>query len=163
MSPGVVAELPAQPQEQAYPTTDLLLSIPKLGVEFAILGVPQSSNGWDVSWLGNQQAGYLYGTSFPTLAGNTALTAHVWNADNSPGPFFGLKRLRYGDRVTVAAFGQTYTYEVRSNQLLLPTNLAALAQSDHNLITLITCESFNEASGGYLYRRAVQAVLVSVE
>lgn len=162
-APGAVSALADQPAEAAYAATDLSLSIPKLGVELNILGVPQGPNGWDVSWLGQQQAGYLYGTSFPTLAGNTALTAHVWNADNTAGPFFGLKELRYGDRFTISAFGQTYTYEVRSNQIVQPNNLAALAKSNHNLITLITCESFSEASGDYLYRRAVQAVLISVE
>ncbi|QYK51713.1 MAG: sortase [Anaerolineales bacterium] len=162
-APGRVSTLAEQPAEAAYAATDLSLSIPKLGVELSILGVPQSPNGWDVSWLQANQAGYLYGTSFPTWEGNSALTAHVWNADNTPGPFYELKSLQYGDRFTVSAYGYTYTYEVRSNRLMSPGSLVALNDSPYNLITLITCESFSELTGDYLHRRAVQAVLVDVQ
>jgi LPXTG-site transpeptidase (sortase) family protein len=114
-----------------------------------------------VSWLG-ENAGYLYGTAFPTWVGNSVLTAHVWNADNSPGPFYQLRDLRHGDQFFIQSNGLTYVYEVRSNRLVSESNLDVMKPSDYSLITLITCESFDEGSGGYLYRRAVQAVLVEV-
>ncbi|MCW5876186.1 MAG: sortase [Anaerolineales bacterium] len=160
-APGVVTELGAP--SLAYAASDLTLSIPKLGLNLEILGVPQGPNGWDVSWLANNQAGYLYGTAFPTWKGNSVLTAHVWNADNTPGPFHALKDLQHGDRFTISVYGQTYTYEVRSNRLVSESNLNVLtANSDYSQITLLTCETYSERSGGYLYRRAVQAVLVAV-
>ncbi len=162
-APGRVSALAEQPAEAAYTTTDLSLSIPKLGVELDILGVPQGVNGWDVSWLQADQAGYLYGTSFPTWEGNSVLTAHVWNADNTPGPFHQLSTLRYGDRFTVIAYGHTYTYEVRSNQLMQPQSMNPLRDSEYSLITLVTCERYDPITGDYLYRRAVQAVLVDVQ
>lgn len=161
--PGAVSELAEQPAELAYAASDLTLSIPELGIELDILGVPQAPNGWDVSWLSPNQAGYLYGTAFPTWQGNSALTAHVWNADNTPGPFYGLSRLQHGDRFTVTAYGYAYIYEVRSNRLVSERNLDVLAESKYSQITLITCESYSEGQGAYLYRRAVQAVLVAVE
>ncbi|MCW5877813.1 MAG: sortase [Anaerolineales bacterium] len=160
-APGVITDLGAP--TVAYRASDLSLSIPRLGVELDILGVPQGPNGWDVSWLGSSQAGYLYGTNFPTWQGNSVLTAHVWNADDTPGPFYELKSLQHGDQFTIAAYGYIYTYEVRSNRLVSESNLNVLAtNSDYSQITLITCETFSEATGDYLYRRAVQAVLVSV-
>ncbi|MCW5874032.1 MAG: class F sortase [Anaerolineales bacterium] len=159
-APGRIASLPELAVE--YANSSLVLSIPQLGVELNIVGVPQGPNGWDVSWLGSDQAGYLYGTSYPTWQGNSVLTAHVWNADNTPGAFYALKDLQHGDRFTITTGGVTYVYEVRSNQRVLPSSLDALRGSDYSLITLITCESFSEASGKYLYRRAVQAVLVEV-
>src|SRR5690606_16158882 len=107
-------------------------------------------------WLSPTQAGYLHGTTFPTWQGNSVLTAHVWNADNTPGPFHGLKDLQHGERFTVQAYGYTYTYEVRSNRLVAEGNLNLLKSSEHSQITLITCESFNPDSGEYRYRRAVQ-------
>ncbi len=73
-APGTVTQLPAQPASQAYVSSDLSLNIPELDLNMDIVGVPQGPNGWDVSWLGND-AGYLYGTAFPTMAGNTVLTA----------------------------------------------------------------------------------------
>ncbi|MCW5876165.1 MAG: sortase [Anaerolineales bacterium] len=163
-APGVVTNLGAQPAELAYAASSLTLSIPKLGVHMDILGVPQGPNGWDVTWLSANQAGYLYGTAFPTWKGNSVLTAHVWNADNMPGPFHDLKILQHGDRFSISAYGYTYTYEVRSNRLVSESNLNVLtSNSDYSQITLITCESYSERSGGYLHRRAVQAVLVSVD
>ncbi|MBX3047941.1 MAG: class F sortase [Anaerolineales bacterium] len=159
-APGVVTDLGAP--SVAYAASDLTLSIPKLGLNPDILGVPQGPNGWDVSWLSSGQAGYLYGTAFPTWAGNSVLTAHVWNADNTPGPFHALKTLQHGDRFTIAYGGNTYTYEVRSNQLVLPSSQRPLAESEYSQITLVTCESFDPATGDYRYRRAVQAVLVDV-
>lgn len=107
--------------------------------------------------------GYLYGTAFPTMAGNTVLTAHVWNADNTPGPFAHLDELQYGDHFNINAWGQTYTYEVRSTSLYSPNSLRPLRHEESDWVTLITCADFNEASGQYTYRRAVQAVLISVD
>lgn len=159
-APGVVTVLGEQ--TAAYTEYDaLMLEIPQLDLMAQIWGVPQTENGWDVSWLG-PNAGYLYGTAFPTWAGNSVLTAHVWNADNTAGPFYHLKDLQYGEQFYIHANGQTYVYEVRSNQLVSKSNLSVMKDSDYSLITLITCESYNEGSGEYLYRRAVQAVLVDV-
>lgn len=159
-APGQVTQLSAQ--QQAYAPSNLVLTLPALNLELDIVGVPRGVNGWDVSWLSPSEAGYLYGTAFPTWEGNSVLTAHVWNADNTPGPFYGLKDLAYGDQFSITAYGFTYTYEVRSNQLITPGRLSILGDSDNNMVTLITCESFNEASGAYRYRRAVQAILVEV-
>lgn len=158
-APGVAADLAP---EVVYAATGLQLNIPELGLTTDIVGVPQDINGWDVSWLGNQ-AGFLQGTAFPTLAGNTVITAHVWGADNQPGPFYELESLAYGDRFTISAWGNTYTYEVRSNELHHPNALRPLGHEDYDWVTLVTCEGFDEAVGEYLFRRVVRAVLVSVD
>lgn len=155
--------LPAQPAERAFAATDLTLTIPRLSLELDIVGVPLVEGEWDVTWLGAGQAGYLYSTAFPTLPGNTVLTAHVWSADNTPGPFYRLGSLRYGDRLAISAWGQTYTYEVRSNALYSSTARAPLSHEDYDWVTLITCQGYDEESGEYLYRRAVRAVLINVE
>ncbi|UYN90383.1 MAG: sortase [Anaerolineales bacterium] len=158
-APNVAAELNPK---AAYASTGLHLSIPKLGLATDIVGVPQGINGWDVSWLG-ESAGFLHGTAFPTLAGNTVITAHVWGADNQPGPFAGLHGLRYGDHISINAWGQTYTYEVRTNTSYSPSSLSPLATTDHDWVTLITCQGFDEVSGEYLFRRVVRAVLISID
>ncbi|MCP4139183.1 MAG: hypothetical protein GY755_02640 [Chloroflexi bacterium] len=73
---GRVTRLPKQPTAKAYTDTAMMLEIPKLNVSMPIVGVPQSADGWDVTWLGNS-AGYLAGSAFPTWAGNTVITGHV--------------------------------------------------------------------------------------
>ncbi len=163
-APDVITTLPSQPAAKMYAAySDLVLEIPRLGTKVSIFGIPQTKGGWDVTWLGTQ-AGYLEGSAFPTLVGNSVITAHVWNADNTHGPFYGLKNLRYGDKIIIRAWGKIFTYEVRSQSRLLPTALATLMKKEtYSWITLVTCENYNEKTGNYAYRRAVRAVLVSVE
>lgn len=161
-APDVVTALEAQPPGAAYSAAaELQLAILNLGVSIPIVGVPQAADGWDVRWLG-QQAGYLHSTAFPTLPGNTVLTGHVVDATGLPGPFADLQDLRYGDQVEIEAWEQTYTYEVRTNELYWPQDGRALAHEEYDWLTLITCEGFDEASGRYFFRRVVRAVLVDV-
>ena len=142
---------------------DLWLEIPKLGVQMAIVGVPQADGKWDVSWLGND-AGWLNGSAFPTWAGNSVLTGHVWNADNTAGPFAYLNQLWYGDKVIVHAWGGQYVYEVRSVQQVGPGSTAAMMKHEElPWVTLVTCRGYDEASNSYKYRVLVRAVLVEVK
>lgn len=162
-APFKVTSLPAQPLDKAYRATDLILNIPSLGVKTAIVGVPMTNNSWDVSWLGNS-AGWLNGSAFPTWIGNSVITGHVWNADNTPGIFVHLKDLKYGDQIQVKAFGQTYTYEVRESQAVWPNQVSTVMQhEDHAYITLVTCEDYNLFFTTYSFRRMVRAVLISVK
>lgn len=108
-------------------------------------------------------AGYLEATAYPTWAGNTSITAHVWNADNTPGPFVDLDTLTHGDQVIIHAWGQEHVYEVRTLTEVSPDNLSALPHSDYDALTLITCKGFDEASGKYDWRLAVKAVLIDVK
>ncbi len=160
---GEVTQLPNQPAAKAYENTAMTLEIPKLGVNTVIVGVPQSDASWDVTWLGNS-AGYLAGSAFPTWAGNTVITGHVWDAYNQPGAFAEIKSLKYGDQVQIQAWGQTYTYEVRESKLVTKKNVnAAFQAEEYDWVTLVTCEFYNPFSGDYLFRRAVRAVLISVQ
>ena len=160
---GQVTTLSAQPAELAYASySDLWLELPKLGLKTSIVGVPQTSDGWNVDWL-NRDAGWLNGSAFPTWSGNSVLTGHVWDALNRPGPFAGLKNLKYGDQVKIHAFGQVYIYEIRESSKVLPTRLSTVFKHEKNSwITLVTCEDYKENSQTYSYRRMVRAVLVSV-
>jgi LPXTG-site transpeptidase (sortase) family protein len=143
---------------------DLWLEIPRLGVQMAIVGVPQQADGdWDVSWLGND-AGWLNGTAYPTHAGNAVLTGHVYNADGNPGPFVHLNGLWWGDQVIVHAYGSQYVYEVRSVQQVTPGAVSSVIKHQTlPWVTLITCRGYDEASNSYQYRVAVGAVLVAVK
>ena len=161
-APDRVTVLP--PQTMSYADLgDLWLEIPKLGVQMAIVGVPQADGKWDVSWLGND-AGWLNGSAFPTWAGNSVLTGHVWNADNTAGPFAYLNQLWYGDKVIVHAWGGQYVYEVRGVQQVGPGSTAAMMKHEElPWVTLVTCRGYDEASNSYKYRVLVRAVLVEVK
>jgi LPXTG-site transpeptidase (sortase) family protein len=155
--------LPAQPVDSAYSSTEMILIIPGLNVRAPIVGVPLIADRWEVSWLGNQ-ASHLYGSAAPTLEGNTVITGHVWTADDTPGIFAQLKTLKYGDRFQISAFGKTYSYEVRENNLVGPKDVKTVFKREKlNWVTLLTCEGYDPDGGGYQSRRAVRAVLLKVD
>ena len=160
---GSITILPEQPSEKQYSATNMTLVIPSLGVDVSIVGVPGAVDGWDATWLGDD-VGWLSGTAFPTWAGNTVITGHVWDAINHPGPFAELKSLKYGDTFQIYAWGQVYTYEVRENKLISAANVSAVLKPETlDWVTLLTCEQFNEDKGEYQYRRMVRAVLIEVK
>ncbi len=162
-APGVVTELPRQPESLGY--TDLggfWVEIPQLGVKLPIVGVPLQGQGWNLTWLG-EQAGWLEGTAYPTHAGNSAITAHVYDAEGQPGPFMNLNKLYWGHKVIVHLGGQKYVYEVREVRMLWPDDKKVFRHEDYAWLTLITCKDFNRSTGTYAQRVVVRAVLMSVE
>lgn len=163
-APGYLTRLPAQPDELKYTSySDLELEIPSLGLKLPVVGVPRSGDSWDVSWL-NDQAGWLEGSVFPTWDGNSVLTAHVWDSNNLPGPFYQLKSLQYGDQIRIQAWGQVYTYEVRQNRLVGKRSMyTTMKHEDNAWLTLLTCEQYDDTVGNYDFIRMVKAVLVEVE
>ena len=164
-APKVMTTLPSQPADQAYSALgDVWLEIPSQGLKTSIVGVPQSHQGWDVTWLGDN-IGWLNGTAFPTWNGNSVLTGHAYNANGLPGPFSNIKHLKYGDRVIVHLSGEKYIFEVQSTRLSRPTStdFAFEHLEDYSYLTLVTCQVYNPLSDSYFFRRIVRAVLVDVE
>jgi LPXTG-site transpeptidase (sortase) family protein len=162
-APGMISILGSQPAEKAYAQlTGLWLEVPKLGMKMNIVGVPLLTDGWDVSWLGSR-AGWLMGSAFPTWSGNSVITAHVWNADNAPGPFVDINKLSYGDRIIIHAYGQEYVYEVRSVlRISLNAFNMVFRHEELSWLTLLTCRGYSEATGTYHYRLIVRAVQVEI-
>jgi LPXTG-site transpeptidase (sortase) family protein len=161
-TPNVETKLPAPSAGQELEDLgSIWLEIPSLEVAETIVGVPRTADGWDVTYLG-RDIGYLNGSAFPTLQGNTVLTAHVYTANGSPGPFIDLDRLRVGDTFILHAFGQAYTYRISNNVRILPDDLGVLGHLEGDWVTLLTCAGFNATTGEYDFRRAVQASLIRI-
>jgi LPXTG-site transpeptidase (sortase) family protein len=161
-TPRTITPLGAQPEHLKYAVTDTLLEIPRLGVKIPIVGVPLRNGVWNTSWLG-KQAGWLEGSAFPSWNGNSILTSHVYLSNGLPGPFVYLSRLKFGDQVIVHAFGQRYTFEVRTNTIIQPNDSSVLKHEDRPWLTLVTCKEYDQKTKLYLKRVVVRAVLVTVE
>lgn len=160
--PGVYTPQKIQPEALAYqPTGGLRLEAPTLGIDTEIMGVPFADGEWDVSWLGGK-VGWLEGSAYPAMPGNTALTGHVVDNNGYPGPFARLGELGYGDTVVLHSQGHTYTYSVRQSLTVFPDDTSVLRHEDYDWLTLITCQGYDEQSGHYGFRRVVRAVLVDV-
>lgn len=161
--PQQVTPLRRQPADKAYAAlNDLWLEIPGLGIKATIVGVPRGGDGWDTSWLWDR-IGYLEGTSFPTLPGNTALAAHAYLPSGTPGPYYQIDRLKFGDTIILHAWGQKYVYEVRRVLKVQPSDLSILDHQDLDWITLITCDDYDARSSRFTKRLVAQAVLVRIE
>ncbi len=163
-APGSVTALPLQPLQSTYADLNsLAIEIPALNVKATIVGIPQTDAGWNITWLGDE-VGWLNGTAFPTWAGNSVLTGHVYNSNGLPGPFANLSSLKFGDQIIIQAFGQEYIYEVRETKEVSPTDVATLVQHEElPWITLVTCRGYNEASGTYESRYLVRAVQIKIK
>ncbi len=160
---GRVTVLLPQPKDKQYQVLDdLVLEIPRLGVKAEITGVPFNEGVWDTSWLWDK-AGWLNGTAFPGWQGNSVLAAHNYLPNGKPGPFARLHKLRWGDRIVVQSFGSTYVYEVRNVAVVSPDDKAVVSHAEEAWLTLVTCKSFDEASGTYRWRVVVKAVLIDVQ
>jgi len=127
-----------------------------------IVSVPLTDSGWDLTWLWDQ-AGWLEGTAYPSWYGNTVITGHAYLPSGLPGPFVNLGDLSWGDEIFLYAHGLKYTYQVRSAELVAADDYSILQHKDQDWLTLFTCKEYNDLLGGYLWRQAVQAVLIDVE
>ncbi len=162
-APGRVTDLPAQPPAAAYRDLNgLRLWIPDLGISLPIVSVPNSQQGYDLTWLGSQ-AGWLEGTAYPSWKGNTVITGHAYLPSGLPGPFVDLDQLVWGDELILYANGYRYTYQVINNRLVSGDDLSILGHKDQDWLTLFTCKEYSDNLGGYLWRQVVQAVLIEAE
>lgn len=161
-APDVISSLPVQPEELKYLATDIWLEIPALGVKMSVVGVPLKKEGWDVSWLGNQ-AGWLEGSAFPSWSGNSVLTGHVTSANGRAGPFANLSQLKFGDKVIIHAYEQSYIFEVRSNDVVSANDRSAFKHEEKSWLTLVTCKEYDAKSQTYQSRVVVRAVLIEVK
>ncbi|NQU29900.1 MAG: sortase, partial [Anaerolineae bacterium] len=161
--PNRVTLFPKQPDDKKYQVYGARwLEIPNIKLQLPIFGVPLRDDGWDLTWL-DAKAGYLEGTSYPGLPGNTAMTAHVYLPNGQPGPFINLHTLKWGEEVILHANGQRYIYQIRETRKVWPNDLSVLKHEDFDWITLITCQGYNEKENSYDFRTVVRAVLIDVQ
>jgi LPXTG-site transpeptidase (sortase) family protein len=162
-APARITALPVQPPSKSYSNLgDMWLEIPTLDIQVPIIGVPESSSGWDTTWL-YDKAGYLEGTAYPTWTGNTGIAAHTVLPDGNIGPFYNLHALQPGDWVIIHGWNQENIYEVRSNTRRRADDLSVLSHKSGDWITLITCRDFDPKTGKYAWRTIVNAVWIGVK
>jgi LPXTG-site transpeptidase (sortase) family protein len=161
--PGVITELsdvaPAVPYAENMAVT---LEIPKLKVKMPIVGVPLVKGAWSVDWL-TGVGGWLQGTAFPGLNGNSVITSHVVTRFGSDGPFAKLGTLSAGDRILITAFNRQYMYEVQTVSNIAPNDSSVFRHTDRSVITLMTCSKYNAVTKTYDGRLAVTTKLIQVK
>lgn len=81
--------------------------------------------------------GHIPGTALPGQEGNVGLAGH---RDTF---FRGLRTLRTGDKIRFSTVGADFSYVVESILVVGPDNVAVLAPSSANMLTLVTCYPFS--------------------
>jgi sortase A len=97
--------------------------------------------------------GHYLGTPLPGQAGNASLAGH---RTTYGAPFYNLDQLHPGDQIVVSASWGTFWYDVRRSFAVNPSDLAVIAPSPTNELTLTTCTPRFSAT----QRLIVQATLV---
>jgi sortase (surface protein transpeptidase) len=159
---GARSARPADLQPLSMARPPLRLNIPELGVDAPIVPIGVETSGTmevpdDVGTVG----WYGFGPS-PGLPGSTVLVGHVDSRLEGPGVFFGLSRLRVGDRVSVrVAEGGWESFRVVARALVEKDHLpqGIFMRKGDPVLTLITCGGgFDQAEGRYTHNVIVSAV-----
>jgi LPXTG-site transpeptidase (sortase) family protein len=162
-TPGETTFLPAQPIDKRYTSYgDIWLEIPSQNIKASVVGVPLDADKWDVTWLGNN-IGWLQGTTFPGMDGNSVLSGHVVDDNGKNGVFYKLADLKWGDTVILHAFNQVYIYEIRTVDLWVNPRSAAIKHETLPWLTLVTCHGYNPRNETYQWRTVVRAILIKTE
>lgn len=80
--------------------------------------------------------GHIPGTALPGQPGNVGLAGH------RDAVFRPLKDLRIKDEIHFSTLNGDFTYVVESLRVVEPNNVAVLAPSSENMLTLVTCYPF---------------------
>ena len=137
--PPVVTEKPESRTERPEPRgTDLLLSVPRVGLEDIPVG-----DSPEQSYLDQEGIMHLSGTGFPRERGsNTYIAGHAdYDGSRLPSIFRNLKDLRQGDLITLRdATGKTYDYRVYERLVVTPYDVwVTRPTAGRNIVSLQTC------------------------
>lgn len=113
---------------------------------------------WDTSGL-HMTSGYLDGTGWFGQAGNIVIGGHSELARGQADVFYRLDQVAVGAEITIHIDGAELRYVVVNVYRVNYQDLSPLYPTDHEQLTLITCDlgSYNASTGTYSNRVVVVA------
>ncbi len=149
-----------------HPQTERELFIPKLGLSspVPIVNIPLRNRTWDVRDLG-QNIGFLQGTTWVDEAageygGNTVLAGHIQITQGVPGPFRDLDLLEIGDSIFLVDRNTIYEFQVSAIDVVAANDVEVTYPTAEQMLTLITCTTWNAFRGVFAERLVVRATPV---
>jgi LPXTG-site transpeptidase (sortase) family protein len=150
-------------------TTDIRLSIPKIGINTGVHSRSVGTNGamgdpsgpWMVVWYDFRPFGGHVG-GYPGEPGaNVVMAGHVDYIRVGPAVFYGLQSLAPGDQITVQGANGPVTYAVQWSQWASPAVdfTSYVAKQGQETITLVTCVGAFSA-GHYSSRLVIRGVRI---
>ena len=135
------------------------IQIPSIGLDLQIVVARFRRGTWNFNRI-LRQAAYLDMRPLPGQGNNAVIGAHSELARRRPGPFYKLGQVKPNDEIIVTHKGVPYRYVVQSVYLVDPTDLSPIYQTDGEVLTLITCDDFNDKTRSYDKRLIVRATSV---
>jgi sortase A len=105
------------------------LDIPRLGLSVIVI------EGVRAATL-RRAVGHIPGTALPGQQGNVGISGH---RDTF---FRPLRNIRHDDMVTLTTLLGEFRYRVVSTSIVRPDNIAVLAPTENQILTLVTCYPF---------------------
>ena len=123
--------------------SDVYLTIPKLGIENAV--VELNSPSMDPK----DALGHYVGSALPGQPGNSFIYGHsvlpwFFNPENYKTIFSTLEKLEAGDEIIIKSAGREFTYLVENKETLYPAEVNPLEETkpaflNESTVTLMTC------------------------
>lgn len=135
------------------------ISIPSIGVEAQIVTAPLTPDltTWDVSHL-YMNVGHLIGTGWFGTGSNIVLGGHSETSSLAPDIFYNLDGVQVDDIITVNANGTQYQYIVTQVYSVSQFDVSIAYPTQHEQLTLITCQRDSYDGSQYQNRVIVVAV-----
>jgi sortase A len=132
LAPQPILEIPvaADPRPQR-------IAIPALELDAVVREVFVVDGAWQVAAYA---VGYHHGSALPGADGNTVMAGH---AGLRGAVFRYLGRLQPGDEIRIDTGGWRYTYVVREQLQVWPTQVEVMAPTPTPVLTLITCTNWD--------------------
>lgn len=144
----------------AEPPVRATMSLPNAGVVAPIIDVFIRDGSWDVANLG-AAVGHLQGTAPLGTRSNIGLAGHSELRDGTRGIFAYIQELNYGDPILIEMNDTRLEYRVSGLRSVQPNDLSVLRPTDHERLTLITCDDYDFLLNIYKTRVVVFAERVS--
>ncbi len=132
----------ASPSAAAANSDKAELTITSIGVKAPIILEPSTNNS-DIEYALRNGVVHYGSTALPGEVGSVAIFGHSSGLSWAPGSykfvFTLLDKLKAGDTVLLDYHGTRYLYEVTGSQVVSPTNMSVLKQTDKSELLLITC------------------------
>jgi LPXTG-site transpeptidase (sortase) family protein len=153
---------PAQPSA-AQPALPYRMVIPAIGLDTPIVMAYYWNRTWHVHHI-SSEVGYLQGTALPGQGSNVGMAAHSYVniLQDIPGAFVNLEMLQPGDHIHIHYGSDIYVYQMTEQLLLEPWDIWVLMPTESELLTMVTCVTWNPDLVAFEHRLAVRANLVEV-
>jgi LPXTG-site transpeptidase (sortase) family protein len=111
------------------------IAAPSIGLDAGVVEAPIENGEWVIPKF---EVGHLAGTADPNSGGNVVLAGHV-ESITSGDVFANLAGLAPGKTIRLYTRGGEITYVVRRVETVKSNDMAVLAPTRHETLTLITC------------------------